>query len=86
MQDIEQYPPGLSRLVARRTPRRHRADVVQEAWLGYLMGRKASTVGRTYLAKEMLHELREGAFSQLTTIQHAQRRRREASASQPPRR
>ncbi|MBL7134842.1 MAG: hypothetical protein ISS78_12140 [Phycisphaerae bacterium] len=59
-------PPGFQRLIYMLAPLRHREDLVQEAWAAFLEGRNPSTVARNALAREMLHENRERAVSQLT--------------------
>ncbi len=59
------FPPGFQRLVFLLAPRRHRADLVQEAWAAYLEGRNPSTAARNYLTREVDHEEREHAVSQL---------------------
>ncbi len=61
-------PPGFRMHIYRRTPRRHREDLLQEAWLGFLDGRNPNTVSRNYLARELLHELREDAASQVFEV------------------
>ena len=76
MPDSMTYPPGFNKIILRRTPRRYRLDVLQQAWLGYLMERNPSTVARNYLAKESLHEQRERACSQLSDEQRKKYRRR----------
>ena len=60
-----EIPRGFERRILLGSPRRHRHDVLQEAWLGYLAGRNPNTVARNYLARETLHERREQADSQL---------------------
>ena len=53
------FPPGFERLIFFLTPRRHRADLVQEAWAAYLEGRNPSTAARNALRREVRHERRE---------------------------
>jgi hypothetical protein len=60
------FPPRLPRAAMARTPSRHLRDTLQEAWVGFLSGRSARTAARAYLARELLHERREPALSQLT--------------------
>ena len=59
------FPPGFQRLIFLLAPRRHRADLVQEAWAAYLDGRNPSTAARNYLTREVHHERRQRAVSQL---------------------
>ena len=58
-------PPGTHPAALSRTPRRHRRDCLQEAWLGYLAGRNPRTVAKAYLDRELLHERREPTFTKL---------------------
>ena len=51
-------PDGFSIRILLGSPRRHRADVVQEALLAALAGRNCNTAARNYVAKEMRHERR----------------------------
>lgn len=60
------FPPGFQKLIYLRTPRRHRRDMLQEAWLAFLEGRDPSTAGRNYLAREVNREQHQTAFSQLS--------------------
>ena len=63
--DLGHFPPGFQKIVYLLTPRRHRRDMLQEAWLAFLEGRNPSTAARSYLAREVRHERREAAFSQV---------------------
>jgi len=65
-------PPGFQKLIYLLTPHRHREDLVQEAWAAFLEGRNPSTVARNALAREMLHEDRERAVSQLDRLELGQ--------------
>ena len=60
------YPPGFSKVVIRLAPRRYRADALQEAWCAYMEGRHPNSAASNYVKKELLHERRELAESQLT--------------------
>jgi len=62
---LDDLPPGFQKLIYLLTPHRHREDLVQEAWVAFLEGRNPSTAARNALAREMLHEHRERAVSQL---------------------
>ena len=48
----------------RLTPRRHRADAVQEAWVAFLEGRSCVAAINNLRRREMRHEQREPAISQ----------------------
>ena len=58
-------PKGLSRLSLLRTPKRHREDAYQEAWLAFLQGRDPATAVRSYVGRESRYEGRVTLFSQL---------------------
>jgi len=58
-------PPGLGRLSLLRTPKRHREDAYQQAWVAFLEGRDPTNELRKYVRHELQHEEQMIPFSQL---------------------
>ena len=58
-------PPGTTDETFRRIPARHREDAMQEAWLAHLEGRDPARAADTYRKRELRHERRQSAITDL---------------------
>ena len=65
-------PPGMTRRILRATPQRLRSDVLQEAWLAFLMRRNPDTAARNYLHRQRREEANHAAASQLSPDMQAE--------------
>ena len=59
------YPPGYEAQTFKRFPARHRADLVQQAWLAHLEGQNPIRIVERHAKRERRHEKREACASQL---------------------